>query len=238
MLKCAIELCIETRSTWMTEHHDLCRLMGIMQRTSRFVLLSLVSMACTCHSSTLAPGVATGGSDLAPSSSNEVGPGEGSQPEDPLFVSTSAGAEDFGLQELSAARNAGSGGVDLGAFAVYPATVAGYNPALEPAELQVSFDSAISAAVRGEPVELMLRLSRAGASPIEVEVVPVAGDAREGEDFTVEGRTVIFEPGETAQALEVLTTGSSEHTELVAFALRPSCAQGARNVALLRILTP
>jgi hypothetical protein len=157
---------------------------------------------------------------------------------DPLFVSTSAGAEDFALQDVSPARNAGSGGVDLGAFAVYPATSVGYNPDLEPAELQVSFDSVIAAAVRGQPVELVLSLSRAAASPIAVEVVPVAGDAREGEDFTVEGRTVIFEPGATTQTLEVLTTGSSEHAELVAFGLQPSCAQGARNVALLQILTP
>jgi parallel beta-helix repeat protein len=158
---------------------------------------------------------------------------------DPLFANTSAGAQDFALQEVSPARNAGSGGVDLGAFAVYPATVAGYNPALEPAQRRVSFESVISGAVRGERVELVLRLSRAAASPIAVEVVPIAGDARSGEDFTMEGATVTFEPGETTQTLDILTTGSSEHAELVAFGLRPSCAQpGARNIALLQILVP
>jgi lysophospholipase L1-like esterase len=77
-------LCIATRSTWMTEHNDLCRVIDIMRRTLRFVLLSLVSMACTCHSNTPAPEVAADRSDLAPSSSNEGGPGEGTQLEDPV----------------------------------------------------------------------------------------------------------------------------------------------------------
>ena len=155
----------------------------------------------------------------------------------PLFVDINPGSEDFTLQQSSPARNSGDNGVDMGAYAVYGPTAVGWDPDLKITNPLVRFESVISEVERGGQIQLRLILSSALSEQVTVDIIPVAGDARSGEDFQLVNQKVIFEPGETSKTVSITVLGESEHDELVAFRLGNiiNAQAGSRNLSLLRI---
>lgn len=155
---------------------------------------------------------------------------------DPQFVDPENG--DFRLKESSPAKGAADTGIDLGAYAVYPKTEVGYDDTLPlTGNMQVSFNSTISTAVRGNVRYLILDLNRTADKPISVEVVPVAGDARDGVDYDMESRVVTFNMGDKRKNVAVTFKGTAKHDQLVAFRLNnPEGAQiGAKNLHVIRV---
>lgn len=135
------------------------------------------------------------------------------------------GSEDFTLQASSPAKNAGDNGLDLGAYAYYPRSTTGWNAAANSSAVAVYFDQSISSVSRGNSINLTVRLSQAASSPVSVDIVPVAGDAVIGSDFTLSSNSLTFSPGETSKTLTLSAQGSFQHDELVA--LRLQNASGA-----------
>lgn len=155
---------------------------------------------------------------------------------DPQFVDPQNG--DFRLKDSSPAKGAADTGIDLGAYAVYPKTEVGYDDTLPlTGNMQVSFNSTISTAVRGNVRYLILDLNRTADKPISVEVVPVAGDARDGVDYDMESRVVTFNMGDKRKNVAVTFKGTAKHDQLVAFRLNnPEGAQiGAKNLHVIRV---
>lgn len=168
----------------------------------------------------------------------QAGVGEtGGLSANPMFVSTVSGSEDFNLQAGSPAKGAGDNGLDLGAYAAYPQTEFGWDPNLQTAGIQVYFDQVISGSDRGGQVQLVLKLSKAATEAISADIVPVAGDALSGEDFSLSGTTVVFQPGETSKTVSVEVMGMSDFDELVAFRIAnvTNAIPGARNLHVMRI---
>lgn len=155
----------------------------------------------------------------------------------PLFASLVAGSEDFYLQAGSPAKGAADNGLDLGAYAFYPMTTVGWNPDKQTTGVQVYFDQVVSASHRGGQVQLMLKLNKAATETINADIVPVAGDALSGEDFTLSNTSVVFQPGESTKTVSVDITGESDFDELVALRIEnvSNAIPGARNLHLLRI---
>lgn len=155
----------------------------------------------------------------------------------PMFASLVTGSEDFYLQDGSPAKGAADNGLDLGAYAVYPKTSVGWNPNIQTTGELVYFDQIVSASNRGGQVQLVLKLSKAATETINAVIVPVAGDALSGEDFTLSNTTVVFHPGETKKTVSVDIVGESEFDELVALHIDnvTNAIPGARNLHLLRI---
>lgn len=156
---------------------------------------------------------------------------------DPLFVSTISGSEDFNLQTNSPAKKAADNGLDLGAYAAYPQTEFGWNQNRQTANVQIYFDQVISASSRGNQIQLVLKLNKAATETVTANITPVAGDALSGEDFTLSGTTVVFQPGETNKTVSVDIKGSSDFDELVAFRITnvTNAVAGARDLHVLRI---
>lgn len=135
------------------------------------------------------------------------------------------GSEDFTLQASSPAKNAGDNGLDLGAYAYYPRSATGWNAAASSSAVAVYFDQSISSVSRGNSLNLTVRLNQVASSPVSVDIVPVAGDAVIGSDFTLSSSSLTFSPGETSKTITLSAQGSFQHDELVA--LRLQNASGA-----------
>ena len=155
----------------------------------------------------------------------------------PMFVSVVAGAEDFNLQANSPAKGAADNGLDMGAFAVYPQSSFGWDESRPTAGVQVYFNNVIAAANRGGQVQLIVKLSKASSQTISADIVPVAGDAVSGQDFSLSSTSVVFLPGETSKTITISINGDSDYDELVAFRLEnvSNANAGARNLHVLRI---
>ena len=155
----------------------------------------------------------------------------------PLFVSTTKGAENFNLQQSSPCVKAGYNGVDMGAYACYPASRTGWDSTLIFSKTLVSFDSVISNAERGTQIYIGVNLSNAAKVNVSADIVPIAGDAQNGVDFQIENRSVTFYPGETYKKVSLTLTGSSEYEELVAlsFSNTINAQPGARNIQIVKI---
>lgn len=178
-----------------------------------------------------------GGSDITvPSFQSRVGE-TGGLSVDPKFTSPGTSAEGYVLQASSPAKKAGSKGVDMGAYATYGHLHVGWNPGLDLTKTQIEFEAVNNRAKRGASVTLGIALSYPAAEKITVDVVPVAGDARNGVDFQIDGGTVVFNPGESRKTVTVRLTGSSTYEELVALTLANATngQPGGRNLSILRI---
>lgn len=138
---------------------------------------------------------------------------------DPKFSSPGNTAEGYVLQSSSPAKKAGSNGVDMGAYATYGYRSVGWNSALDLSKTQIEFEAVNNRVARGASIALGVVLSRPAPEKITVDVVPVAGDARNGVDFVIDGGTVVFDPGESRKTVTVKFTGSSTYEELVALTL-------------------
>jgi hypothetical protein len=156
---------------------------------------------------------------------------------DPKFTSPGNTAEGYVLQSTSPAKMAGSNGVDLGAYATYGYRPVGWNPAMDLSKTQIEFESVNNRVARGASIALGVVLSRPATEKITVDVVPVAGDARSGVDFVIEGGTLVFNPGESRKTVTVKLTGSSTYEELVAltFANAVNGQAGGLAQTILRI---
>ena len=157
---------------------------------------------------------------------------------DPLFTDMTDHEEDFGLQPSSPAIGAGHEGVDMGVYAVYGAQTMGKIADQVFDGPRVFFSQVISAGARDTQLSLELRLSSAAAETVSAVLVPVAGDAREGSDFSFEGGGMVsFEPGETVKQVAVNLLGRAEHDELLALRLEAvsNALPGARNLHLIRL---
>lgn len=157
---------------------------------------------------------------------------------DPKFVSTTPGAEDFRLQETSPAKGAGDTGIDLGAYAVYEKTVVGYDDKLEIAGgIQADFATTLSSVTRGGTLYLIVNLNKQADQPVSVEIAPVAGDARQGVDFSLDSQVINFGAGERSKNISIPFQGTAEHDQLITFLLRnPVNAQiGPKNIHVVRV---
>lgn len=159
---------------------------------------------------------------------------------------TNAEAYDFTLSPGSPAKGAGDNGKDLGAYSVYPQTTVGYVARQSITEnIAVSFESAISpsgsvslSAKRGESHTLTLRLNKAVAQTVKVDLIPIAGDSEEGIDFDfVGGRTVTFAVGQTSKDVQINFKGKAEYEQLIAFRLANAVNAdiGASNLHVVRV---
>jgi hypothetical protein len=153
----------------------------------------------------------------------------------PLFKNPEAG--DFTLQQSSPSLKAGYKNLDMGAYAIYGKTRVGWDSTLVISKILVSFDSVISVAERGKQISIGINLSGAASEKITVNLTPVAGDARIGKDFLIDGQAVTFNPGETQKKVTISTGSSSDCEELVAFGLTNTAnvEPGARNLRVLKI---
>ncbi len=155
---------------------------------------------------------------------------------DPQFVDPQNG--DFRLKETSPAKKAGDNGMDLGVYPVYGKTKIGYDESLEIIRgAQVGFSTALSSVPKDGSLYLTVSLDRNIDYPVSVEILPIAGDAREGVDFNLNERIINFGAGERTKNIHVSFQGTSEHDQLIAFYLQnPINVQvGPRNVHLIRI---
>lgn len=160
---------------------------------------------------------------------------------DPMFENAAAG--DFSLKAGSPAIGAGDGGVNCGAYAVYPKTNVGYNPDLGLTEdVNVSFSKLNSSAKPGDVISLDLNLSKPAAGTMSFTVTPVAGDARPEKDFTfVDDPNVTFSAGDTSKTVRVKILPGFDLDQLLVFRIDPAGttkqeAVGARDMHLVRIL--
>ena len=159
---------------------------------------------------------------------------------DPMFVNAAAG--DFSLKAGSPAIGAGEGGINLGAYAVYPKTNVGYNQDLGLTEdVNVSFSTLNSAAKPGDVIDLELKLSKPAAENMSFTVTPVAGDARPDKDYSfVDKPDVTFSAGDTSKTVRVKILPGYDLDQLLVFRIDPAGstkqeAVGARDMHLVRI---
>ena len=153
---------------------------------------------------------------------------------DPQFVNASSG--DFTLATSSPAKNAGDNGYDIGAYPVYGPSSTGSNIVNSLTDVQINFSSSISEVKRTQQLHLDITLSKVSSKPITVNLIPVAGDAKEGVDFSLT-KSITFEAGETSKSILIQFGGTSSYDELVAFRLlNPSNAEiGARRLHVVRV---
>ena len=159
---------------------------------------------------------------------------------DPMFTNAAAG--DFTLREGSPAIGAGDGGVNMGAYAVYPKTDVGYNAKLGLTEdVNVSFAALNTSAKPGDVIDLELKLSKPASGTMEFDVTPVAGDARPDKDYAfVDDPHVTFQAGDTGRTVRVKILEGYDLDQLLVFRLTPAGstkleAVGARDMHLVRI---
>ncbi|MDP4208886.1 MAG: cadherin-like beta sandwich domain-containing protein [Bacteroidota bacterium] len=159
---------------------------------------------------------------------------------------TNAGSNDFTLQSTSPAKGAGTNGKDLGAYPVYSKTAVGYvAPQSTTGNVTVGFGSNISPsgsvslfAQRGQTQTITVNLSKAATGSVSVDIVPVAGDAVEGVDYTiVGGKTVTFAAGETSKTIQISIIGASQYEQIIAFRLANAvnASIGAMNLHVVRV---
>jgi hypothetical protein len=138
----------------------------------------------------------------------------------PQFVNANVGPEGFALQSSSPAKEAGDNGLDLGAYAYYGYSQFGWDASLSLSDIVVYFDASISRAERGEMHDIVIRLNKASSISVTVQLVPIAGDAIAGIDFSfIGGTTVTFNPGQTSKTISLQIGGSGVYDELVALKL-------------------
>lgn len=156
---------------------------------------------------------------------------------DPKFVSPGLQAEGYALQSSSPGKGTGSNGVDLGAYATYGYRTVGWNASLDLSKTQIQFEAVNSSVKRGSSVTVGIVLNRPATERITVKVVPVAGDAKLGTDFLLEGAEVVFEPGTTRKTVTIKGVGSSSYEQQVGLVLDQAVGgqPGGRNLTLARI---
>lgn len=160
--------------------------------------------------------------------------------EDPLFENVDE--YDFSLKAGSPAIGTGDGGVNRGAYAVYPKTDVGYNENLKLTEdVNVSFSLLNSYAKPGDITELELKLNKPATETMQFEVTPVAGDARPNKDYSfIDTPSVTFNVGETSKIVRVRFLEGYDLDQLLVFRIIPvgttnAEAVGGRNMHLVRI---
>lgn len=147
--------------------------------------------------------------------------GEGNLDGSSGFVSTAYGEEDFTLRENSRAKGMGYGGVDVGAYPVYGPGPVGAAVKDVPVAVQAGFDRYVVRMDRDAEVAFTVRLSRPCAEDLVLALQPVAGEAREGEDFLLSTDELVFAPGETVKRFTMKGMGLSSYDELLALRLVP-----------------
>ncbi len=155
----------------------------------------------------------------------------------PLFTSTTSGAENFILQATSPAKNAGDNGLDLGAYSYYPPTSFGWNSSTSSSEVFAYFGDMISRIDRGNQMTLTVKLSKASTKIVTLNVSPVAGDAVLGKDFALSASTLTFQPSETSKTITVSSGNTANYEQLVAFSIQSvqNANPGGRTLRILRI---
>lgn len=151
--------------------------------------------------------------------------GEGNLEGSPGFVSTACGEEDFTLRENSRAKGMGYGGVDVGAYPVYGPGSVGAAGQDVPVPVQAGFDRYVVRMDRDAEVAFTVRLSRPCAEELGLALQPVAGEAREGEDFLLSTGELVFAPGETVKRFTMAGMGLSPYDELLALHLVPNVGE-------------
>lgn len=161
-------------------------------------------------------GSTSSGSSISPAQFHSNKGDAGGLSSNPQFVSNS----NFRLQASSPAKGAGDNGLDLGAFAHYDVADFGWNSSFSTSDVAVYFEDVMSTVTRGTGHSITIRLSKAANQTVSVDVVPVAGDAVDGEDFALATTTVTFNAGETTKTITLETGNSAEYDELVALRLQ------------------
>lgn len=159
---------------------------------------------------------------------------------DPMFVDPAG--YDFRLKPGSPAIGTGDGGVDRGAYAVYPKIDVGFNKSLKLTEnINVSFSKLNSSVKPGDVIDLELTLSKPAAENMQFKVTPVAGDARPDKDYSfVDDPTVTFKPGDTSKTVRVKILEGYDLDQLLVFRITPEGSTkleniGGRDMHLVRI---
>lgn len=128
----------------------------------------------------------------------------------PLFASTSTDAYDFSLQDNSPCKGTASGGIDIGAYAVYAPTTIGCDDTYTHKETQIGFDELITEAKRGESYILTLRRTSPATEKVTYSISPIAGELQQHVDFTLNTPSVTFEEGETTKQISISFIGHDD----------------------------
>ena len=170
---------------------------------------------------------------------NQIGETGGIYGKSPKFLSTSK-PYDFELQTSSPCLATGDGGVDVGAYPVYPATVVGCDATRLSHPSQPSFTDLVTEVIRGESYPVTVSLLNPSTETVSVKLRVVAGDIREGVDFVLSDSLLTFLPGETEKSVEVSFFGDeSEFAHLLALKLvvDDEHPTDARGYALFKLIT-
>ena len=139
---------------------------------------------------------------------------------DPLFASIRA-PYDFTLKATSPAKGAGYDGVDMGAYAVYAHRDVGHGLAAgHCSESMPYFDTVLSEAEQGETATIRVVLPRAAAEATTLTLTPMAGEAREGVDYTLSSPSITIASGRLyATATISFVRRSDVRSKLILFGL-------------------
>ena len=94
-----------------------------------------------------------------------------------------------------------------------------------PVPVQAGFDRYVVRMDRDAEVAFTVRLSRPCAEELGLALQPVAGEAREGEDFLLSTGELVFAPGETVKRFTMAGMGLSPYDELLALHLVPNVGE-------------
>lgn len=136
---------------------------------------------------------------------------------DPLF--TNPGNADFTLSATSPVKGVNYKSTDMGAYAVYGYSPAGYSQSSKAHVNVVGLGTIYSNVRRGGSLYLQVKLNCRAVEPVTVKVKPVAGDAVEGKDFDMSAHTVTFSKGEMRKVITINFKDAAIYEQLVAFGI-------------------
>ncbi|WP_293908314.1 hypothetical protein [Sphingobacterium sp. UBA5670] len=126
----------------------------------------------------------------------------------------------------------------MGAYSVYGGVKVGWeNVSQISSNVNVGFDIPYASGIRGQLIQVVIKLDKISNNRIDLDISPIAGDAIQGEDFTLSDSHLVFEPGENSKTLTVHLKGISEFDELIAFKIVNSsnAKVGPRNLFVVNI---
>ena len=152
------------------------------------------------------------GKDVTPYSfGSSIGETGGIYYKSPAFIGTNAEPSSYMLQTSSPCIGAGDGGIDMGAYPLYSFSDMGCNTLRSSSQIQPYFENIVTEVLRGEQFDINVRLVKAASEPVNIKLIPVAGDAQENVDYILSDNNVTFQPGETSKSVSISFVGEESN---------------------------
>lgn len=124
----------------------------------------------------------------------------------PQFACTTS-PYDFSLKDTSPCTGTGDENVDIGAYPIYGPSPIGCTPEHEDADVEAYFERAVTEVLRNKDYVITIRLNRVSDKETAVCIRPVAGDIREGTDYELKEKNILFRPGERTKEVTISFKG-------------------------------